>query len=53
MAPKNIQMAAMDSHLFGYAVSYILLKMHLVEETVVANKKCAYYQSGTQNTLFH
>ena len=42
MAPKNIQMAAMDSPLFDYIV------LHLVEEFFVAQKKCAYYQSGIQ-----
>ena len=51
MAPKNIQMAAMDSPLFGYVVFYFLLKLHLVEETFVAQKKCAYYQSGTQFSI--
>ena len=47
MAPKNIQMAAMDSPLFEYLVHYFLLKFHLVEETFVAQKKYAYYQSWT------
>ena len=51
MAPKNIQMAAMDSPLFGYVVFYFLLELHLVEETFVAQKKCAYYQSGTQFSI--
>ena len=48
MAPKNIQMAAIDSPLFNYALFYFLLKLHLVEETFVAQKKCAYYQRRTQ-----
>ena len=48
MAPKNIQMSAMDSPWFHYALFYFLLNWHLIEETFLAQKKCAYYQSGTQ-----
>ena len=48
MAPKNIQMAAMYSPLFNYALFYFLLKLHLVEETFVGQKKYAYYQSETK-----
>ena len=44
---KNIQMAAMDGPLFNHALFYFLLNLHVVEETFFAQKKCAYYQSGT------
>ena len=43
---KNIQITAMDSPLFDYVVFYFLLKLHLIEETFVAQKKCAHYKSG-------
>ena len=32
MAPKNIQMAAMDSPLFDYVGFHFLLKLHLVKK---------------------
>ena len=38
IAPKNIQMAAIDSILCDYDVFYFLLKLHLVEETFVARR---------------
>ena len=51
MAPRNIQMAAIDSPLFGFVGFNFLLKLHLVEETFVAQKKCTYYQNGTQFSI--
>ena len=39
MAKKKIQTAAMDSPLFDYVVFYLLLKLHLIEDTFVAQKK--------------
>ena len=42
---KNIQMAAIYSPLFDYVVLNFLLKLQLVEENFVGQKKCAYYQS--------
>ena len=46
MAPKNIQMVTMDSPLFDYVLFYFLLKLHLVEENCVAQKKCADFFSS-------
>ena len=43
----NVRMASMDSPLFDYVVFYFLLKLHRLEETFVAHKKCEYDQSGT------
>ena len=51
MTPRNIQMAAMDSPVFDYVVFYFLLKLHLIEETLVSQKKFAHYQSGTQFSI--
>ena len=39
MAPKKIQMAAVDSSLCEYVVFYFLLNIYLFEETFVAQKK--------------
>jgi hypothetical protein len=39
---KNVQMAAMDSPWFKYVLFNFLLKLHLLEETFVAQKKCVY-----------
>ena len=41
MAPINIQMAAMEFFVL-YFVFYLLLKCDLIEETLVAHKKCIY-----------
>ena len=38
-------------HLFDYVAFKFLPKWHIVEETFVAQKKCAYYQSGAQFSI--
>ena len=40
MAPINIQMAAMEKFVFVDLVFYLLLNCELIEETLVAHRKC-------------
>ena len=40
MAPINIQIAAMEHFVFVYFGFYLLLKCGLIEETLVAHRKC-------------
>ena len=42
MAPINIQMAAMENLVF-----YLLLNCEMIEETLVAHRKCVDLQIGT------
>ena len=51
MAPINIQMAAMENLVFVYFVFYLLLKCDLIEETLVAHRKCVDLQIGTHLSI--
>ena len=51
MAPINIQMAAMENFVFVYFVFYLVLKRDIIEETLVAHRKCEDGQIGTRLSI--
>ena len=52
MAPINIQLAAVENFLRVYIVFYFLLKCDIIEETLVAHRKCKDEQIGTHLSIF-
>ena len=52
MAPINLQQAGMGIFVFVYFVFYLLLKCDIIEETLVAHRKCKDYQIGTHLSNF-